>query len=86
MTFKNKGSMHGMYVYSIPITGEELEMTTKIFLFKTSWWKIYDLNINIDIHAEDELWNADVFVEVDGRVYRQTFFDIENKAVEIQVD
>ena len=86
MIFKNRGLLYGMYEYSFLISNEEFNIEPKIQVFKTNWWEIYDININIDIYEDNEIWNADITIDVDNRHYQETFYDIENNIIEFRVE
>ena len=86
MTFQNRGMLHGMYEYSFEISNGEINITPKIQVFKTNWWEIYNIRININVYEENETWNADVSVDVKERHYQETFYDIENNTIEFRVE
>lgn len=84
--FKNRGSLHGMYEYSFAINNEEIDISPKILVFKTNWWKIWNMDVNIDVYKEDEIWNADISADVNGYTYQKTFYDVENNVIEYRVE
>lgn len=86
MTFQNRGLLHGMYEYSFAISNEEINITPKIRVFKTKWWKLYNIKIDINVYEENEIWNADVSADIENRHYRETFYDIENNTIEFRVE
>lgn len=86
LDFKNSGSAYGMYEYSFAIKNEEVNITPKISVFKTSWWKIWNINIDVNVYEDDKIWNADISAEVNGRTYNKMFYDIENNAIEYRVE
>lgn len=86
MTFKNRGLLHGMYEYSFLINNEEINIEPKIRVFKTNWWKIYDINIDINVYEDNKIWNADISIDIDNRHYKETFYDIENNVIEFRVE
>lgn len=86
MIFKNRGARHGMYEYSFLISNKEINIEPQIRVFKTNWWKIYDINIDINVYEDNEIWNADISVDIDNRHYQETFYDIENNIIEFRVE
>ncbi|MCM1180335.1 MAG: hypothetical protein NC347_08780 [Clostridium sp.] len=84
--FKNSGSAYGMYEYSFSIKNEEIDTMPKVSVFKTSWWKIYNINIDINVYRDGEIWNADISAEVNGGTYHKTFYDIQNNAIEYRIE
>lgn len=68
LKYKCHGSRYGMYECNFNINNEEITVTPPIYIFKTSWWKIYKVNIDMTIYQEGELWNADIVCNVNGRV------------------
>lgn len=86
VVFKNSGSAYGMYEYIFLISKEEINIEPKIRVFKTNWNRMYVVDINIDISEDNGVWNADVSVEIDNRTYQETFYDIENNAIEMRVE
>lgn len=86
VAFKNSGSSYGMYEYIFLISNEELNIEPKIRVFKTNWYRMYIMDIDIDIYEDNGVWNADVSVEIDNRTYQETFYDIENNAIEMRVE
>lgn len=86
MSFQNRGGLHGMYEYSFAISNEEINVTPKIKVFKTNWWEIDNIKININVYEENEIWNADVSVDIENRHYQETFYDIENNIIEFRVE
>ncbi len=86
MTFQNRGLLHGMYEYSFAIRNEEINITPKIQVFKTNWWEIYNIKIDVNVYEENEIWNADVSVDIENRHYQEKFYDIENSIIEFRVE
>lgn len=86
MVFKNRGARYGMYEYSFLISNEEIKIEPQIQVFKTNWWEIYDINIDINVYEDNEIWNADISIDVDNRRYQETFYDIENNIIEFRVE
>lgn len=86
VAFKNSGSAYGMYEYIFLISKEEINIEPKIRVFKTNWYRMYIIDIDIDIYEDNGVWNADVSVEIDNRTYQETFYDIENNAIEMRVE
>ncbi|MDE6529445.1 MAG: hypothetical protein K2K96_01580 [Lachnospiraceae bacterium] len=86
VTFTNSGSSYGMYEYTFWIHNEEINIEPKIQVFKANWYRICGINIDIDIYEDQEVWNADVSVETNVTTYQQTFYDIENNAIEMRVE
>lgn len=86
LTFKNRGSLYGMYKYSFLISNEEISITPQIKVFKTNWWEIYDINIDINVYVDNEIWNADISIDIGNRHYQETFYDIENNMIEFRVE
>ena len=86
VAFKNSGSAYGMYEYIFLINKEEINIEPKIRVFKTNWYDMYIIDIDIDIYEDIGVWNADVSVEIDNRTYQETFYDIENNAIEMRVE
>lgn len=84
--FKNSGSVHGMYEYSFVIKDEEINISPKIYVFKTSWWKMCNINIDVNVYRDDKIWNADISAKVNGYTYNKTFYDIENNVIEYRVE
>lgn len=86
VAFENSGSRYGMYEYTFLISNEEINIEPKIRVFKTNWYKMYVTDIEIDIYEDNGVWNADVSVEINNRTYQETFYDIENNAIEMRVE
>ncbi len=86
VAFKNSGSRYGMYEYSFLISNEEINVEPKIQVFKTNWYKIYVINIDIDVYEDNGIWNADITVDTNITTYQDTFYDIENNAIEMRVE
>lgn len=86
MIFKNRGARHGMYEYSFLISNEEIEIEPQIQVFKTNWWEIYDINIDINVYEDNEIWNADISIDIGNRCYQKTFYDIENNIIEFRIE
>lgn len=86
LILKNRGFLHGMYEYSFVINNEEIDISPKILVFKTNWWKIWNMDVNIDVYKEDRIWNADISADVNGCAYQKTFYDIENNVIEYRVE
>ena len=86
MTFQNRGLLHGMYEYSFAIRNEEINITPKIQVFKTNWWEIYNIKIDVNVYEENEIWNADVSVDIENRHYQEKFYDLENSIIEFRVE
>ncbi len=86
VAFKNSGSGYGMYEYSFFISNEEINVEPKIQVFKTNWYKIYVINMDIDVYEDNGIWNADITVDTNVRTYQDTFYDIENNAIEMRVE
>lgn len=86
MTFQNRGLLHGMYEYSFAISNEEINITPKIRVFKTNWWEMYNIKMDINVYEENEIWNADVSADIENRHYQETFYDIENNIIEFRVE
>ena len=84
--FKNSGSVHGMYEYTFAVNNEEINIRPKISVFKTSWWKICNINIDVNVYKNDTIWNADISAEVNGHTYNKTFNDIKNNAIEYRIE
>lgn len=85
-TFKNRGQRHGMYIYSFPISNAEFNIKPEIQVFKSNWWEIYDLNIDINIYQDNKVWNAEISVDIDNRHYQENYYDIENNRIELRVE
>lgn len=86
MTFQNRGLLHGMYEYSFAISNEEINIIPKIRVFKTNWWEMYNIKMDINVYEENEIWNADVSADIENRHYQETFYDIENNIIEFRVE
>lgn len=86
LTFKNKGGFYGMYEYSFDISNDEISITPKIYVFKTNWWEIYNINMDVAVYKEGKMWNADISVDVNGYTYHEIFYDVENNAIEYRVE
>lgn len=86
MTFQNRGLLHGMYEYSFAISNEEINITPQIRVFKTNWWEMYNIKMDINVYEENEIWNADVSADIENRHYQETFYDIENNIIEFRVE
>ena len=86
VTFRNSGMKYGMYEYAFLISTEEVNIEPKIRVFKTNWYKMYVIDIEIDIYEDNDVWNADVSVETNLTTYQETFYDIENNAIEMRVE
>lgn len=84
--FKNSGMKYGMYEYTFLISKEEVNIEPKIRVFKTNWYKLYITNIDIDIYENNGVWDADVSVKTNLTTYQETFYDIENNAIEMRVE
>lgn len=86
VAFKNSGSSYGMYEYIFLINKEEINIEPKIRVFKTNWYDMYIIDIGIDIYEDNGVWNADVSVKTNLTTYQETFYDIENNAIEMRVE
>lgn len=86
ITFKNRGSRYGMYEYSFFVSKEEFDKEFKIRVFKTNWWEIYNIDIDLNIYEDDGIWKADIFIDCDDRIYQETFDCIENDVIEFRVE
>lgn len=86
ISFSHIKGNYGMYDYIIPIHGENIDTELTVHFFKTNQWKIKELDIAVEVYEENGTWNADVAVETDVRVYEETFYDIEENAIEIRVE
>lgn len=86
IAFKNSGSRYGMYEYSFSISNGEIDVEPKICVFKTNWYRIYVVNMEIDLYEDNGLWNADVLIETNLTTYQETFYDIENNGIEMRVE
>jgi hypothetical protein len=75
-----------MYEYSFLISNEEIKIEPQIRVFKTNWWEIYDINIDINVYEDNKIWNADISIDIDNRRYQETFYDIENNIIEFRVE
>lgn len=84
--FKNEGNHYGMYEYIFFINHEEINIEPKICLFKTNWYKMNVMDIDIKIYGDNGVWNADVSVETKFTMYQETFYDIENNGIEMRVE
>lgn len=65
VTFQNRGLIHGMYEYSLTISNKEINVAPKIHIFKTNWWEICNIKININVYEDNEIWNVDVSVDTE---------------------
>lgn len=86
LCFKNSGSAYGMYEYSFDVNNEEINIRPKVFVFKTNWWKIQNVNLDVNVYKDGTIWNADISAEVNGHTYNKTFNDIENNAIEFRIE
>lgn len=86
IAFKNRGSRYGMYEYSFFVRKEEFDKEFKIRVFKTNWWEIYNINMDLNIYEDDGIWKADIFIDCDDRIYQETFDRIENDVIEFRVE
>ncbi|MDE6743388.1 MAG: hypothetical protein K2J95_05880 [Lachnospiraceae bacterium] len=87
VSFRNSGTRYGMYEYAFLISTEEINIEPRIRVFKTNWYKMYVPDIEIDIYEDNGVWNADVSVRLNNiRTYQETFYDIENNAIEMRVE
>lgn len=77
---------YGMYDYVIPIHGENIDTELVVHFFKTNQWKIKELDMAVEVYEEDSIWNADVIIEIDGRLTEASFYDIEENTMEIRVE
>lgn len=50
-------------------------------------WRVPYINYRLlKVYEENEVWNADVSVDVKERHYQETFYDIENNTIEFRVE
>lgn len=84
LRFKSSGSLYGMYEYSFDVRDKNLDISPKILVFKTNWWKMYRMNIKIDICETKDTWDAKVLFEKNGNTYEETYSDIENNGIEFR--
>lgn len=84
--FRNRGLLYGMYEYSFLIENGEISITPRIRIFKTNWWKFCNSHINVNVYKDNEIWNADISVDVNNFIYQETFYDIENNIIEFRVE
>ena len=75
-----------MYEYSFDVNNEEINIRPKVFVFKTNWWKIQNVNLDVNVYKDGTIWNADISAEVNGYTYNKTFNDIENNAMEFRIE
>lgn len=86
LTFKNPGFLHGLYEYSFLISNDEISITPKINVFKSNNWKIYRINIDVQVYEDNGIWNADISSDLNGRIHQETVYDIENNIIEFRVE
>ncbi|MDE6761762.1 MAG: hypothetical protein K2J90_13975 [Lachnospiraceae bacterium] len=86
LCFKNSGSAYGIYEYSFDVNNEEINIRPKVSVFKTDWWKIQNINLDVNVYKDDTIWDAAISAEVNGRTYNKTFNDIENNAIEFRIE
>lgn len=84
--FMNSGAAYDMYEYSFDVSNEEINVVPRINVFKTNWWKKYNLDISVNIYKAEEMWNGDITVKVNGRTYTESFVDIEHNEMSIRVE
>lgn len=84
LDFKNAGANYGMYEYSFVVSNEEFHIEPKLRVLKTNWWEIYDMTMRVDIYRDGEVWNADIMVDINGIIFQERFYDIENNAIEFR--
>ncbi len=82
----SRGFQYGMYEYSFPISNEEINIRPRIRVFKTNNWANYNLDIKVELIKVQNIWNGDITVKVNGRIYTESFADIEQNEMAIRVE
>ena len=87
LAFKNTGFRTGMYEYTFPIQTENLNISPRIFIFKSNRYDVYNLDIDIRIYEEGDngTWNAYVYVDMNGINYQQMLENIEYNGLKFQI-
>lgn len=86
MKFTHVKGNYGMYDYVIPIRTETIDTELTIHFLKTNQLTIDTLDIKVELYETAGIWNADVIIEIDGRLTEASFYDIEENAIEIRVE
>ncbi len=84
--FNHVKGNYGMYDYIIPIHTDNIDTELVVHFFKTNQMTIDTLDIKVEMHEADGIWNADVVVETDGRVSEASFSDVEISGIEIRIE
>lgn len=84
--FNHSKGNYGMYDYIIPIRTDNIDTELVVHFFKTNQMTIDKLNIKVELHEADGIWNADVVVETDGRTYEEKFCNIVENGMGIRVE
>lgn len=50
------------------------------------YWKIYRINIDVQVYEDNGIWNADISSDLNGRIHQETVYDIENNIIEFRVE
>ncbi len=77
---------YGMYDYIIPIRTENIDTELVVHFFKTNQMTIDMLNIKVELHEADGIWNADVVIETDVGEMKASFDDVETSGIEIRIE
>lgn len=84
LAFKNAGANYGMYEYAFVVSNEDFHIEPRIRVLKTNWWEMYNMIIKVNFYKDDEVWNADVSVDVNGIIFQERYMDVENNMIEFQ--
>lgn len=86
LKFMNSGMKHNMYRYTFDIKDTDINISPVIRVFKINWWKLYKVNVEIEMYKDGEYWNANIKAEIDGSAYVESFEDIENNPINIRLE
>lgn len=85
-SFRNHGLRHGMYEYSFAICKGDFDQRVKVMVFKTNWWEVYNIDLKINVYQNNGAWETDVFTDIDGYTYHETYRGTENEEIVFRVE
>lgn len=85
LKFFNHGFAKDCFEYTFYISDEELDTEVTIFYIKGRNRSFRNLDIEVDIYEEGDVWCADVTVDKSGQLYQECFYDIEKSGIEMRV-
>lgn len=75
-----------MYEYSFAIRKEDFNQRVKVMVFKTNWWEGYNIDLKVNVHQNNGAWETDIFTDIDGYTYHETYRGTENEEIVFRVE